>query len=340
VDARTADGLLTFAEDGGGRLRGLDGKVALAQLEERHDDLRTALEWFVEQRRTDDALRLASALMPFWMTTKRHAEGSAWFERILELPVGDDRRRCRGLWGAGYLAFWQGDDDRTSRFTNEALDLARRIGDPTLIALALTVLVRVALRSDVAEARRVCLEALAVTEGTDDREGRSHALHLMGVSSQMAGDLEEARGYMSQRIDQAREAGNFATVSSEAANLSMVERQLGNLDLAESLSREALEISRSRGDEFAIAWTLNGLAAVAAERGEYERAATIVAAANALWKAHSDAWPPDEQVQYDGTISKLTRQMSPEDFERAQAAGRSMSSRAAVEYALARDEPR
>jgi tetratricopeptide (TPR) repeat protein len=338
VDARSAESLLGLIEDAAPGLRGLDTKAAFARIEERYENVEAALGWFVDEGRADEALRLAAALMPFWMASKRHAEGSGWFERIVELPGADDARRARGLYGAGYLAFWHGDDDRSSEFTQKALDLGRRIGDATVIALALAVQARVALRRDVEEARRLCLEALAVTEGTGDREGRSSALHVIGVASQMAGDLEAARGYMIQRIDQAREAGNFATISAEAGNLSMVERQLGNLDRAEGLSREAIDIDQRRGDELSIAWKLNGLAALMAERGEHERAATVAAAANAQWTSHSDAWPPDEQVQYDRTIATLTREMTPEAFERAQAAGRSMTTSDAVDYALERSK--
>jgi hypothetical protein len=103
-------------------------------------------------------------------------------------------------------------------------------------------LARIALRTDVAEARRLCREAIAITDGTDDRSGRSSAMHVLGVAAQMAGDFLEARTVMSARIALAREMNNLATISSEAGNLSMVERQLGNLDEAEALAREALDI--------------------------------------------------------------------------------------------------
>jgi hypothetical protein len=110
-----------------------------------------------------------------------------------------------------YLAFWQGDYERSSRLHDQALELGRRTGEPTVTAIALTGLARIALESDAGEARRLCLEALEVTEGTDDREGRSHAMHVLGVAAQMAGELDEARGYMSERLALAREEGNVGT---------------------------------------------------------------------------------------------------------------------------------
>ena len=52
-------------------LRGLDGKAAYSKLERRYGDLLAALQWIIDEGRTDEALRLASWLAPFWMTTKR-----------------------------------------------------------------------------------------------------------------------------------------------------------------------------------------------------------------------------------------------------------------------------
>lgn len=157
------------------------------------------------------------------------------------------------------MAFWQGADDRASALHSQALEIGRRIRDPTVAALALAGLARIALRSDVAEARRLCREALALTDGTADRLGRSSAFHVLGVAAQMAGDLLEARELMTERIALARELGSYVGVSSEAGNLSMVERQLGNLDGADAMAREALEISQQREDEWAFPYRLNSL---------------------------------------------------------------------------------
>jgi tetratricopeptide (TPR) repeat protein len=334
VDSRDALSHLAFAEEAVTGLRGLEADAVLGQLEARYPELLAAVEWFLDQGRNDQALRLVSALTTFWMATKRLEEGSVWFDWTLETPGGDDSQRGRALFDAGYLAFWQGDDERSSAFHNQALELGRQIGDPTLIAIALSGLARIALRTDVEEARRLCREALAVTEGTDDRLGRGHATHVLGVAAQMSGDFLEARGYMTERIEQAREAGNLATVSSEAGNLSMVERQLGNLERAEALAREALDIDYRRGNGLAMPWKINGLAAVAADRGEFQRAATLIGMADAMMEAAGGAWPPDEWIHYERTVDTATKAMGSVAFDRARAQGRVLDLREAIDFAL------
>ena len=335
MDARTAESLLNFAEGAGPRLRGLEAKAAFEQLDQQYDDLQLAMQWFIEQERANEAFRLASSLTAFWMATKRLDEGSAWFDRTLALPGGDDALRGRASFDAGYLAFWKGDDERSSSLQNQAVELGRQKNNPTITALALVGLARIALRTeDVEEARRLCREALAITEGTADRAGRSSAMHVLAVAAQMAGDFLEARDLMSRRIALAREMGNLATVSSEAGNLSMVERQLGNFDEAEALAREALGIDYRRGDGQGIPWKVNGLAAVATDRGEFDRAATLIGIADATMKAAGGAWPPDERQHYERTVATLTEAMGSAEFERARARGYSMTTSEAVDFAL------
>jgi tetratricopeptide (TPR) repeat protein len=313
VDAQTAESLLQFAERAGPRLRGLEANLVFEDLEAKDADLLAAIQWFLDQGRTDDALRLAIALAPVWMARKRLDEGLAWFDKVLAAPGGTEITRGNAYFQAGLLAFWPGYDDRASEHHGAALAIGRQTGDPTVTALALTGLARLALRSgnapDIKEARWLCREALAVTDGTDDTIGRGNAMHVLG--------------------------GNLATVSSEAGNLSMVERQAGNLDEAEALAREALEIDHRRGDHWAMPYKVSGLAAVATDRADWDRAATLVGAAEAMMEREGAEWPPDERPHYERMLTRLPRALGEPEFERIRAVGRAMSNDEAVAYALA-----
>jgi tetratricopeptide (TPR) repeat protein len=335
MDSGGAESLLILAEQASAEITGTNGKGWLEQLEQRSGDLLTAMEWFVNAGRTDEALRLANALYRFWITKQRFDEGAAWFDRVLASPGGDDALRGKASLHAGFMPFWLGDDVRAAEHFGRALEIGRRLGDPTLISQALGGLARVALRSDVAEGRRLAREALAVSEGAADEAGRSNALHLLGVGAQIAGDLPEARDWMTQRLALVRAMGNEFLVASEASNLSMVERQLGNLETAEALAREALEIGERIGDQFTKPFAISGLAAIATERREFERAATLVGAAEAIMEAQHMAWPPDERPHYERMLTALPAAMGSVEFDRARAAGYSMGSSAAVELALA-----
>jgi len=334
MDPEAARSLLHFVEEVAPGLKGLDAHACLARIEERHVDLLAAMQCFIDTEWTDGALRLATSLSPFWTATKRLEMGRTWLDRALSMRGGEGANRGRALFDAGLLVFWIGDDKRARRLHDEALEIGGRIGNPTIAALALGGLARIALRTDLEEARRLCREALTVTEGTGDLLGRSSAVHVLAVAAQMAGDLHEARALMRERIDLGRELGNYAVVSSEYGNLSMVERQLGNLDEAEALARAALELDRQRGDQWAMPYKVSGIAAVAAQRGEHKRAATLLGVAEAMIEAGGASWPPDERVHYDWMVGTLTEAMGPAGFDHARRAGRSIRPLEAARFAL------
>jgi hypothetical protein len=193
----------------------------------------------------------------------------------------------------------------------------------------------VALASDPGEAVRLTREAVAATDDMPPGDGRSSALHVLGVALQMTGDLEGAQRVMTTRLELGRAEGNEFIVWVESANLSMVERQLGNLDQAERLSREALSIVQARGDAMAIPWIINGLAAVTAAKGQLERAATLNGLADALLAQAGGEWPPDEREQYEETLERVRQGLPAEAIERARARGAAMSTHDGLAFALA-----
>jgi tetratricopeptide (TPR) repeat protein len=335
MEEQAARSLLAFAEDAGRGLRGLHACRWRDRLQSRFQDLEAAFDWLLDHGHTADALELASALADLLRTTGRVAIGRRWLDRALEAATIDDHLRAVALYENGLLAFWQGADEEACSLHGRSLELARRLGDRTTVALALCGLARVALREDLDWARTLCEEALGTVQDTNDTIGRSNALHVLGVAAQMRGDLRQARDLMVQRIELARELGDFATIGAESSNLSMVERQLGNLARAEQLAREALQIAEQRGDQWAIPYSLNGLAAVAVETGEFERAATLLAAAAGLQDQQGNAWPPDEAPHYERSRAAVGAALDHDQLERVWSAGQRMPSAHAVRYALA-----
>lgn len=334
MDAATVVALVDLAEEGRARARWQDPGASSA-VEDRYPAMREALDWCLASGQPETAYRLASALVPFWVSTRRIDDGDAWFERALGTVAGSPATRARALYDHGYLVLWSGRYDVASQRFTEAIALAQTLGDVSLQALALAGLARVALYTDVDEALRLLRRADAVTGGLADSDpGRSSTLHVLGVALQMSGDLDAAREVMSARLSMGRSTGDDVVVWVESANLSMVERRLGNLDRAEELAEQALEIHAERGDEMSVAWIVNSLAAVAAAKGDHERAATLIGIAAAMLERSGGAWPPDEREQYHETLSSVTDALRPDVLAHARARGAGYSTTDGIAYAL------
>jgi tetratricopeptide (TPR) repeat protein len=336
MDTTEALALCSLAEAADTGLRGLDARMWRERLETGLDALRSAFEWLLDHDRPA-AMRMATALAEFWRTAGQIPEGRVWLDRSLPAIDGDDPILPRGLYENALLAFWQGDDDASTSLLARSLDVARRLGDRTGEAVALCGVARLALRDgDLDRARGLCEEALERVSGTEDKLGRSNALHLLGVAAQMRGDLHEAAQFMNRRLHLARELNRLSSVAAEAGNLSVVERQLGNLDRATQLALEALELSERRGDEWMLPYDLNSLAGIAAAKKDYLRAARLLGAAAEMMERMGTAWPPDEKPHFETTRSAAEAALAPGAFEQAWSDGARMPSSEAVAYALER----
>lgn len=334
MDASTARGLLALAEEARERRRRQD-PAADPLVEQRYQEMLAAMAWCAETGQPEISGRLATALVTFWIATKRMDDADAWFDRALRDPLVAGLTRARALYDHGYVIFWAGRYSLAEQRFLDSLALARLHGNVSLQALALAGLGRVAINTDPAEAVRLLREAQSVTSGLDDGdEGRSSALHVLGVALQLAGELTAAREVMAARLEHGRARGEDFVVWVEASNLSMVERQLGNLDRAEQLSRQALVLCARRDDEMAIAWLLNGLAAVVAARHRWSRAATLHGLAAALLAGAGGEWPADERAQYEQTLTALRAALPGDVLDRARARGAAMTAKAGVAYAL------
>lgn len=334
MNGSEAEGLLCLAVELQSEFSGFEARTASARLEQRLGDIEAALAWFFDHERFDEGLKLTLAMVEFWQATSRISEGRKQLGRALSLRPKADALRAEALFHAGLLAFWQGDDNVARELHEESLKLASALGDATQVALALTGLARIELRTDVDRARSFSRQALDEVAGLDEVRGRSNAFHLLGVAAQMAGDLQQSRHWFRQRLDLAKQTNNIRLIAAEAANLSVVERQLGNLAEARELAKEALSISERRRDEWMFPYDLNGFAGIDVAEGEHERAAVLLAVADRLMGQQGTAWPPDEAPHFEHSKTAAAEALSPAVYERLWAQGQQMSAHEAIALAL------
>jgi hypothetical protein len=140
VRDRHLDFFLRLAEEAEPRLHGREQLAWLDRLEAEHDNFRAALAWSrTEERHAESALRLAGALAWFWNMRGYLNEGRRWLEDLLArpAPAGATRARAKALGGAGLMATYQGDFDAApARFT-ESVALWRELGDRRALAHAM-----------------------------------------------------------------------------------------------------------------------------------------------------------------------------------------------------------
>jgi len=155
-------------------------------------------------------------------------------------------------------------------YANQALELARQDGDHRSEADSLNVLGIVS--NDVALTRDYYKQALEIFTTIGAVDGQKRIANNLGLLFWRLGLYGQANYYAEQAAQGSRALGNkrALAVSLDGVGRSLFE--LGNLDRAEEVFQEGLVISKEYADAFDIAACLMGLARIANERGEYQKA--------------------------------------------------------------------
>ena len=127
-------------------LRGPSPETWFDRLDGESESLEAALASALEHDH-EQGLSLAGAVWPYWLARDKVATGRDWLGRMLEASEWEERTeaRARALYGAGTLAYFQGDRDPSLRFHTESLAIAREHRNLPLEADALIGLACVSL---------------------------------------------------------------------------------------------------------------------------------------------------------------------------------------------------
>jgi tetratricopeptide (TPR) repeat protein len=123
--------------------------------------------------------------------------------------VGDNAEVWESLLALGLL--WSGRDYRLSQeYLQQALDTARALGQPLLVAQSLNRVGNWHLNAGqgVSEAERHHREALVIFERLGDRQGIAETLDLLGMTRSIADDSYASHAYYVKSIDLCREIGD------------------------------------------------------------------------------------------------------------------------------------
>jgi predicted ATPase len=169
---------------------GLDGQ--LTGLEAEQGNLRVALETLLEAD-PDEALSLSAAVWPFWLRRIELPEARHWLEESLQRAPGVSPERIRALLGHAAIEFRSGDAGFGLAKVEEALALARRLGDPALEWRTFHFRAAVEIADDDGVAAASFYEpALALAREHELAEAEAVSVYSLGAAAWVAGDAPTA----------------------------------------------------------------------------------------------------------------------------------------------------
>jgi hypothetical protein len=287
--------------------------------------------------RADPALfvrALATAVRPAVFIDLAAARQFAEQAVGLARQLGDDRLLTVSLAVRCAPCFMAGEPEAGRPFGQEAVERARRLGDDYLLGTSLTAYL---MTIGPARSGPLVAEAMACTERSGDHLISSLLHGIAGVHALSAGDIPAARAH----LDAAAQAGQQIGYEDTAVMLTLggVLRTEGDLDGARSRFEAALRISRRNGDNWSMADAILGLACLAGDAGDWDRAAVLHGAAQAFFDPVSTQWHELSVRWHRDSLVQARAHLGDEQLERAYAQGMALSPERALDLALPRAGP-
>ena len=268
------------------------------------------------------------------------AEGRHALDDVLTLTekgVADDLRG-RALWAAAMIAAAQGDSASERCFAEEALRLFTQLGDRRSRADALRRLGNIAtLDRQFERAQELLGESERTAVELGDRRLLADAASSLAHIPLYQGDYQQAEVRFRQALQRARETDDPGSVKHALANLGLTVLEQGRLADAAALFRASLavrvELTYS-GADIAI----EGLAAIAAERGDAATAARLLGATGEWRRNVGYGHQPFESAILDRTATAARTALGDDIYRRLAQEGAALDLDDAVELALASTE--
>jgi predicted ATPase/DNA-binding SARP family transcriptional activator len=247
--------------------------------------------------------------------------------------LGDRHGIARSLSGLGLVVRGQGDYAAARRLFEEALAISRALGNQGRQAANLHWLGYVAVaEGNYAGAKTFFEEALAIGQEPGHRGGAS--FRVLGELALMQGDYAAARQIFEDVLRTARELKDKLNSARCLKGLGDVAQGQGDCETAQAFYAESLALCGELGFKPGIAWLLQEFAGRAAARGQPERAARLLGAADPLLDTLGDRFEPTLWLPSDRNVSAVRARLSEKAFAAAWAAGRAMTLDEAITVAL------
>ncbi len=298
IRERHARAYLDLAETLSGELLGPNRRRATDRLADDHDNLRAAIETFIEYRLAEEAERLVAAIWRFWQFRGHLDEGSRWATRVLAMSdgrAGDGTPRAsriHALGAAGGIAYWSGDRAGSHRPYTEAVGLARELGDQRELGEALFNLSFAPLAEGTDEdlyleaferpSLELLDEALAAFRSAGDDVGTARVLWQQGDILSYQSKFDQALKVLEEALALFERHGDHYWAAWDRHMLGLAHLCLGQPEAAQDEFVASLREFDAAGDLSGISLLLIDFAELALARGEEDRMWALLGAALAL----------------------------------------------------------
>lgn len=305
-------------------------RAAFGRLEPELDNIREVLHW-TRAHRPRQHVRLVGMLWWFWFSTQHWVEAHRWIMGALALPeaAAPDRERAMLLFAAGALGSLRAQVDAARPLLREAAEIAATCGEDRLRAYALNYLGMAYGQVGSPEAREHSGPAAEWFRAHDDLYGLRLALLILGIAEMHTGNVDEAMKLTREAVDIARTFGQDRELAIALQNLTLMMLVRHDIEGARVAALESVRALRRDPAHLFTARSTDYLA-IATAPLDARAAAVLIGASDAI-RGHigADRFALDQRLIAE-VVARLSQTLGDAEYSRAYGEGRRMSAAAAL----------
>jgi tetratricopeptide (TPR) repeat protein len=316
------------------------GRDWLDRIEGDHANVRAALSWLAE-RDLERALWMGGRLWRFWHLRGHLREGSEILRALLaRQPSHASSGRAKALVGLAGLVYWQTDFEAARRSYEEALGIARAVGEEVLEVEILYSLAYVrAIEADYEGANRELESAAVLYASQGNPVMATWVAATIGMNTTLSGDHEGSLPILEDAIRRFAELGEAYGERNASSVLSRALMNLGRVSEAAAVNSHVLGLALNQQDITSLSAGLHDAASIAVMSGRLETGARLIGAAERMVE-ETGAQPPPTLINRVAARPVLAERLSGEDLEQLIAEGRDLSPDEAVSLARSSSDER
>lgn len=317
---------LYLAEEAEPLLYGEKGIEWLERLEKENDNFRAALSWSLNNKH-ETVARIAAALRFFWATRSNYSEALNWSKAALsvtENTLSDSRAKL--LQSTGLFLRGCGELKEAKKFYEKCIEESTKLNNLTQLNKGFQGLGAIAVfHKDFDSAEMFYQNSLILCEQESDDLQLSYILGSLGDLEMCRQNYSEARKFVEKSLYLFIKSGNKAAQTIMYFNLGTIDYFDNHHEKALASFSKSLRLAKDADSKVMISCALDGFAAIAAVRGNYEQSAQIVGTVDNLRQLIGNNIEPAEEIFRESYLTNVRNALTEKKFAELYEAGQKVA---------------
>lgn len=321
------------------KFRTNEREVCIEEVRREYANLRSALEWcYSNPHAYSFGLHMVSNLYWFWLHEGRLKEGLFWLDRFLhnetqELQSSTDF--AKALHGSGVIQFIRGDVKGAMDSTIRSVELARDLGERSLLSSSLRLLAFLHIKQkNFEEAEPLVQMSIDIARKTDDLWNLASSLHAYGKLRLEQNNYLEASKLLNESIhffeavqDQWEMSGPYESLGYSALKLEQITTSI-------EYFKKCIAVSQIYRGSWILSRGIEGLAIAVCNKKAFTEAAILLGAAEKGRQNSGGEDIPNFPAEHEKVIVDLKHVFSDQELHQLWSKGATMTRSQALAYSL------